>query len=163
MNGEIELLTGLIERERKRVFTWAAALPEEQLIKIFQDGVKRAYQIKNEHPEIPGKVTKYSAFILSARNAGWDTLQGKAYRVADKKQFSDFTELRKAKAAAVIRQGRSPILRKKILAYWGEVKEFKKEGLGFRPISVYLLKNRKIKASPSYLAKLWKEVEPEGT
>lgn len=160
MNDEIEFLTGLIQRERKRVCTWAASLPEEQLIGIFQDGVRRAFQIKFQHPEIPGRVTKYCAFIQAARNAGWDTLQGKGYRVAHEKQFSDFIVIRKAKAAAVIRKGRTPVLRKKILAHWGEVKELKQEGFGFRPISEYLLKNRKIKASPTYLAKLWKEVEP---
>lgn len=66
MNGEIELLTGLGERERKRVFTWAASMPEEHLIKIFQEGVRKAYQIKDEHPEIPGRVTKFCAFILAA-------------------------------------------------------------------------------------------------
>jgi hypothetical protein len=104
-------------------------------------------------------VSKYCAFVVAGRNAGWDTLQGKGYRVADQKQFSDFTEIRKAKAAAVIRKGRTPVLRKKILAYWGEVKELKKEGIGFRPISEYLLKNRKIKTSPTYLALLWKDVE----
>lgn len=159
MIDQIEFLTGLIEKERKRVLSWAISLPEEKLINVFQDAVRKAYQIKNEHPEIPGRVVKFCAFILAARDAGWDSLQGKGYRVADKKQFSDFTEIRKAKAAAVIRQGRTPVLRKKILAYWGEIRELKQSGIGFRPISAYLQKNRKIKASPSYLSKLWAEVE----
>jgi hypothetical protein len=159
MIDQIELLTGLIEKERKRVCKWVVSLPEEKLISVFQDAVRKAYQLKNEHPEIQGRVIKYCAFILAARSVGWDTLNGKGFRTAEIKQFTDFSEIRKAKAASIIRKGRNPVLRKKLLAYWGEVRELKKEGLGFRPISVYLLKNRKIKASPSYLAKLWQEVE----
>lgn len=158
MIDQIELLTGLIEKERKRVWLWVISLPEEKFISVFQDGVKKSYQLKNDHPEIPGRIIKYSAFIMAARSAGWDTLNGKGYRIAETKQFNDFSEIRKAKAASIIRKGRSPVLRKKLLAYWGEVKELKKEGIGFRPISDYLAKNRKIKASPSYLAKLWQEV-----
>jgi hypothetical protein len=155
----IEFLTGLIEKERKRVWSWVGSLPEEQLVAVFQDGVKKAYQLKSEHPEVQGRIIKYSAFILAARSAGWDSLKGKGYRIAEKKQFTDFSEIRKAKAASIIRKGRNPILRKKLLAYWGEVRQLKLEGIGFRPISDYLLKNRKIKASASYLAKLWQEVE----
>jgi hypothetical protein len=159
MNDEIEILTGLTEKERKRVLTWAISLPEEKLISVFQDAVRKSFQIKNEHPEILGRVSKYCAFILASRSAGWDSLNGKGYRIAGIKQFTDFSEIRKAKAATLIRKGRNPILRKKILAYWAEVKELKREGIGFRPISNYLQKNRKVKASPSYLAKLWNDVE----
>jgi hypothetical protein len=163
MSGEIEYLTGLVATERKRVFKWVASLEEETLIKLFQAAVKRSYQIKAEHPELDGKVAKYCAFVRAARDAGWDSLQSKGYRVAGEKQFSDFAEIRRAKAAAVIRKGRSPLLRKRILAYWGEILELKAEGIGFRPIADYLLKNRRIRVSASYLAKLWIEVAPDGT
>jgi hypothetical protein len=159
MHDEIELLTGLIEKERKRLLKWVVSLPEEKLISVFQESVKISYQLKNEHPEKLGRMVKFCAFVLAARRAGGDTMQGKGFKVAGEKQFVDFTEIRKAKVAAIIRKGRSPILRKKILAYWGEVAQLKKEGIGFRPISDYLAKNRKVRASPSYLAKLWKEVE----
>ena len=106
-----------------------------------------------------GRIVKFSAFIMACRKAGWDTLKGKGYRVAEKEQYDDFSHLRKAKAAELIRQGRTPVLRRKILAYWGEVKELKAEGMGFRPIADYLARTRKVKTSASYLAKLWKEVE----
>jgi len=43
--------------------------------------------------------------------------------------------------------------------YWGEVKELKAKGMGFRPIADYLTKTRKVKTSASCLVKLWKEVE----
>ncbi|MEI7638588.1 MAG: hypothetical protein WCJ37_14865, partial [Syntrophus sp. (in: bacteria)] len=139
-----------------------ASLPEEKIIEIFQDGVKIAYQIKNEHPDIHGRTRKYCAFILAGRQAGWDTIKGKGYRVAGEKQYDDFSSLRKAKAAVLITKGRTPILRRKILAYWGEIKELKAEGKGFRPIAEYLSRERKVKTSASYLAKLWQEVEANG-
>ena len=159
MDDLINQITGLTNQERKKVLAWLVSVPEEQIIGIFQDGVKRSFQIKEERPNIPGRIGKYCAFILAARKTGWDTLKGKGYRVADKEQYDDFSHLRKAKAAELIRQGRTPVLRRKIMAYWGEVKELKAEGTGFRPIADYLARTRKIRTSASYLAKLWKEIE----
>lgn len=159
MDDLLNQITGLTEQERKKVLAWVASLPEEQIMGIFQDGVKRTFQIKEERPDLPGRIGKYCAFIVSARKAGWDTLKGKGYRVAEKEQYDDFSHLRKAKAAELMRHGRTPVLRRKILAYWGEVKELKAEGMGFRPIADYLARTRKIKTSASYLVKLWKEIE----
>lgn len=159
MDELLNQITGLTGRERKQVLSWVASLPEERIIEIFQEGVKKAYQIKEERPDFPGRIIKYCAFIAAARKAGWDTMKGKGYRVAEKEQYDDFSHLRKAKAAELIQRGRTPILRKKILAYWGEVKELKAEGMGFRPIADYLAKTRKVKTSASYLLKLWKEME----
>jgi hypothetical protein len=161
MDDLLNQITGLTDRERKKVLSWVAALPEEKIIEIFQMGVKKAYQIKEERPDLPGRVGKYCAFILAARKAGWDTLKGKDYRVAKQEQYDNFSHLRKAKAASLIQRGRTPVLRRRILAHWGEVKELKKEGMGFRPIAEYLSKIRKVKTSASYLLKLWKEIETD--
>lgn len=158
----IQLITGLSPRERKRVLVWVAALTEEQVVEIFHGAVKLAYQIRSERSDMPGKIIKYCAFILAARKAGWDTVRGKGYRVAEERQFDDFSHIRQAKAAALMQRGRTPVLRRKILAYWGEVKELKGEGMGFRPIADYLSKTRKLKTSASYLAQLWKDVEQGG-
>jgi len=162
MYEQLNQITGLTEKERKRLLSWIASLPEEKIIEIFQDGVKMTYQLKNEYPDIPGRTRKYCAFILAARQAGWDTIKGKGYRVAGEKQYDDFSNLRKAKAAALIQKGRPATLRREIMAYWGEIKELKVEGMGFRPIAEYLSTKRKVKTSSSYLAKLWKEVEANG-
>lgn len=161
MDDLLNQITGLTNRERKQVLSWVASLPEDKIIDIFQDGVKKAYQIKEERPELPGRIGKYCAFIVAARKAGWDTLKGKGYRVADKEQYEDFSHLRKARAASLIQRGRTPVVRRKILAHWGEVKELKAEGMGFRPIAEYLTKTRKVKTSASYLVKLWHEVEAD--
>lgn len=159
MEDLLNSITGLTARERKRLLSWVSSLPEEQVIGIFQEGVKKSFQLKKERPGLSGRVNKYCAFVLAARRAGWDTIKGKGYRVAQKEQYEDFTHLRRAKAAELLQRGRTPVLRRKILAYWGEIKELKLEGIGFRPIAEYLRKTRKLKVSPSYLVKLWHEVE----
>jgi hypothetical protein len=162
MEDILNLITGLTAKERKKLLAWTASLPEEKIVEIFQDGVKKSYQLKQERPDIPGKINKYSAFIMAARKSGWDTLQGKGYRVAQEKQYEDFSHLRKATVAAHITKGRIPILRRKILAYWGEIKELKGEDMGFRPIAEYLKSKHKVKTSATYLARLWKEIETNG-
>lgn len=161
MSELLSRITGLTDQERKGLLSWVASLPEETVVEIFQAGVKAFYQLKQGHPELPGRVGKYAAFVIAARRAGWDTLKGKGYRVADQKQYDDFSHLRKAKAAGLIRRGRTPVVRRKILAHWGEVKELKAEGHGFRSIADYLHKSRKVKTSASYLVRLWNEVEEE--
>lgn len=159
MNDTLTLVTGLSDQQRKKILTWVASLPEEKVMEIFQDGVKKSFQLKGERPDLSGRIGKYCSFILAARKSGWDTVMGKGYRIAETEQYDDFSHLRKANAAVLIKKGRTPVVRRKILAYWGEVKELKAEGLGFRPIADYLSKTRKVKTSATYLAKLWNEVE----
>lgn len=159
MTEQLNLITGLTEHERKKLFSWVASLPEDKIIEIFQDGVKRSFQLKGEHPDLSGRITKYCAFVMAARKGGWDTIKGKGYRVAGQEQYEDFTHLRLAAAASLVTRGRKPVLRRKILAYWGEVRELKADGMGFRTIAGYLQSKRKLKVSATYLSKLWKEVE----
>jgi hypothetical protein len=158
IDGETELITELSETDQRKIFSWVASLQVPLIIDIFQDAVKISYQIRAQRPELEGKVVKYSAFILAARKAGWDSIKGKGYRVADKKQYDDLSRLRITAATKFSSKGRTPMLRRKILAYWGEVTELRKEGLGFRSIADYLLQKRKIKTSETYLRMLWKEV-----
>jgi hypothetical protein len=155
----LNLITGLTESERKRVLSWIASLPEEKRIDIFQDGVKKSFQLHKERPDLPGRINKYCAYILAARRSGWDTFAGKGFRVAGWHQYDDFTNLRQAKVARLLQKGRTPIIKRKVLALWGVIKELKENDVAFRPISEYLLKNHKLKVSASYLSTLWKEVE----
>ena len=159
MTEQLNLITGLTEHERKKLFSWVASLPEDKIIEIFQEGVKRSFQLKGERPDLPGRISKYCAFVMAARKSGWDTIKGKGYRVADQEQYDDFTHLRRAAAATLVTRGRKPVLRRKILAYWGEVRGLKADGMGFRVIAGYLQSKRKLKVSATYLSKLWKEVE----
>jgi hypothetical protein len=161
IESTVNQITGLTSRERKKVLSWVASLPETKVIDIFQDSVKGAYQIKADRPTLPGRITKYCAFILASRKIGWDTVRGKGYRVADDEQYQDFNNLRVAKTADFLRRGRAPDIRRKVLAHWGEVKEIKARGGGFRAISRYLAKERKIGVSASYLQTIWVGVESD--
>jgi len=153
-------ITGLTAKERKHLLSWVASLAEEKIIGIFQAGVKKSFQLHKERPDLPGRINKYCTFILAARQSGWDTIKGKGYRVAQKEQYTDFIHLRRSKAAELLlNRGRTPVIKRKVLAHWGVVKELKAAGMGFRPIAEYLLKTHKLKVSPSYLMKLWHEVE----
>lgn len=155
----LDVITGLTEAGRKKAFSFVTSQPEAQRIEIIQDAVKLSFKLKDAHPNIPGKTIKYCALILAIRTAGFDTVTGRGYRVAEQEQFDTFTKLRKAAAAGLIQRGRTPVLRRKVLAFLGEVKELKESGLGFRQIAKYLQARRKLKVSPAYLAKMWKEVE----
>jgi len=53
MTEQLNLITGLTESERKRLFSWVASLPEEMIIEIFQEGVKKSFQLKEERPDVP--------------------------------------------------------------------------------------------------------------
>ena len=164
MNREednLNLVTGLTAGERKRLFSWIASLPEEKRIDVFQGGVKKSSQLHKERPDLPGRINKYCALILTARRSGWDTVAGKGFRVAKQEQFEDFTHLRRANVAQLLQKGRTPTLKRKVLALWGVVKDLKANEVAFRPMSEYLLKNHKLKVSASYLSTLWKEMEEQ--
>ena len=45
MTEQLSLITGLTEHERKKLFSWVASLPEENIIEIFQEGVKKSFQL----------------------------------------------------------------------------------------------------------------------
>lgn len=152
-------ITALTADKRKKVLSWAVAQPETMILDIFQEMVKISFPLKEQWPAVQRKVITYCSFVGAARKLGWDTVTGKGYRVAEQKQYDDFSNLRKAQAAAFIQHGRTPVLRRKILAHWGEIKELKESGQGFRPIADYLEKKRKLKISHSYLAQLWRERE----
>lgn len=159
MDDTLNMITGLTAAERSKALSWWVGRSEELRVGIMQDAVKQYYLIKDSHPELEGRLGRYCGLLRAVRHGGWDTIKGKGFRVASQEQFTDFTNLRQAKAATLIKRGRTPVLRKKILAYWGEIVEMKAQGLGFRPITEYLLKERKIKTSSVYLGRLWLEVQ----
>jgi len=154
-------LTGYLSpSERSMIRHWIASMPEDTYVSIHQKAEKKYYQLKDGNPEVTGRLLRYAALILAAREAGWDTTRGKGYRVAGQKQYEDWENTRKIRT---INLARDNIGHKKraVMAYWGEVKELKEDGLGFRRIAKYLGKYRKLKVSPSYLQQLWTEVETQ--
>ena len=153
------ILTGMTDKERKSCFVWVASIPEDIAMRIFQSSVKIFFALKDEHKDLGGSLLKYCAFFLACKKNGWDTVKKKGYRIAEEEQFNDFSNLRRSKAADYIQRGRSPVIRKKVLAYWGEIKELKTKGNGFRTIAKYMSTTRNITISATYIRDLWNEVE----
>ena len=135
-------------------------MPEDTYISIHQKAEKKYYQLKDGNPEVTGRLLRYAALILAAREAGWNTSVGKGYRVADQKQYEDWENIRKIRAVNLARDNIGP-KKRAVIAYWGEIKELKEDALGFRRIAKYLGKYRKLKVSPSYLQQLWTEIETQ--
>jgi hypothetical protein len=61
-----------------------------------------------------------------------------------------------------LREERPSPLRDKVLHRWALVRELHGQGLGFRLIARYFSKQLRVQVSPSYLRKLWGELEPGG-
>lgn len=154
-------LTGYLSpSERSKIRHWIAAMPEDAYISIHQKAEKKYYQLKDGNPEVAGRLLRYAALILAAREAGWNTSRGKGYRVAGQKQYEDWKDIRKIRAANLAKDNVGP-KKRAVIAYWGEIKELKEDALGFRRIARYLGKYRKLKVSPSYLQQLWAEIETQ--
>lgn len=154
----LNIITGLTEHERKNVFIWMGSLTEMERIEIVRKAVQISFVLKERKTDLESREQKYAAIVLSARKAGWDTKRGKGFRIAEDTQYKDFNNMRVAAVAGLLKKGRKPLLRKKTLAYWGEITQLQNEGAGFRVIAGYLKEKRKLTVSPSYLAQLWKEV-----
>lgn len=159
-NDDIFLLLtgGLTPKERSNARHWISSLSEEDYINVHHAAAKKYYQLKDGHPAIPGKTLHYCGLILAAREYGWDTIKGKGYRVAGDAQFEDWQEIRKRKFGN-LKKNENARTRRRVLGYWGEVREAKQNGIGFRKIARYLKQSRKIDVSPSYIHKIWKEIE----
>ena len=153
------LLTGdLTPKERANARRWIASLPEEDYINVHHAAAKKYYQLKDGHSDVPGKILHYCGLVLAAREYGWDTLKGKGYRVAEDDQFKDWEKIRKMRVQE-LRSNNNSLTKRKVLGYWGEIKSLKNDGAGFRIIARYLQQHRKISVSPSYIHKIWKEME----
>jgi hypothetical protein len=154
-----QMLTGgLTPQERENIRHWIASLSETDFVEVYHAAAKKYYQLKEGHPDVPGKILHYCGLVLAAREYGWDTLHGKGYRVAGDDQFEDWQKIRKIRVQE-LRSNHNPRIKRKVMGHWGEIKELRNDGAGFRMISRYLQQYKKISVSPSYLHKIWKEME----
>lgn len=155
----IQMLTGgLTPKERENVQHWIASLPEPDYIEVHHTAAKKYYQLKDGHPDISGKILHYCGLILSAREYGWDTIRGKGYRVAGDSQYSDWQNIRQMRIRN-LKTDQNARIKRQLLGHWGEIKEFKQDGVGFRKIAQYLKRYKKLNVSSSYVHKIWREVE----
>lgn len=140
-------------KERARALRWLAGLAENDRERILTDAFAAC---ASASPPTP-----YVALLDAIRDFGFDTIRRRGYRAAGPEQFADFQRVRESRARNLREERPSP-LRDKVLQRWALVRELHGQGLGFRLISRYFSKQLRFSVSPSYLRKLWGELERGG-
>ncbi len=159
MKDIVERITGgLTTKDRAKILRWISSLPEDEFIAILQDSFNKYHSLKTAYSHVPRRYLQYCGLILAGREQGWDTINGKGYRVAGADQFDDWSHIREMRIANLSRDRSSPTKRK-VLSHWGEVVELKNGNIGFRRIAKYLRKYKKINVSASYLHLMWNDIE----
>lgn len=139
--------------ERARALRWLAGLAEADRERILVDAFAAC---ASASPPTP-----YVALLGAIRRFGFDTIRRRGFRAAAPEQFDDFQRVRESRARNLRNERPSP-LRGKVLHRWALVRELHGQGLGFRLIARYFSKQLRVSVSPSYLRKLWGELEPGG-
>lgn len=159
LKDKTTLATGLTPSEMAKGVRWLASRPlEEQAIVLQYSFETHLPRLLAEAPANHSHGSHYVALILAIREAGFDLIRKRGYRIASKKEFEKYDALRQGTMQSLRAKRQAP-LRMKTLSLWGEVRRLKQEGNGFLLISRYLSRAHAMKVSPSYLAKLWSEVE----
>ena len=138
-------------KERARALRWLAGLAESDREHILFDAFAAC---ATSTPPTP-----YVALFDAIRRFGFDTVRRRGFRAAGPEQFEDFQRVRESRARNLREERPSP-LRDKVLHRWALVRELHGQGLGFRLIARYFSKQLRVQVSPSYLRRLWGELEP---
>ena len=138
-------------KERARALRWLAGLAEADREHILADAFAAC---ASASPPTP-----YIALLGAIRRFGFDTVRRRGFRAAGPEQFEDFQRVRESRARNLREERPSP-LRDKVLHRWALVRELHGQGLGFRLIARYFSKQLRVQVSPSYLRRLWGELEP---
>ncbi len=157
---KITLWTSTTPLERARAVRWFASRPSSEQIAIIADGYQTVLpNLQQSNPQYAqDNSLRYAAFVLSIRRGGYDLIRKRGGKTMGSKDFEKLETMRKGVVESLRSRKKSP-LRHTLLSYWGEIKSLKQDGSGFLLISRYLARMHNIKASPSYLTKLWREVE----
>jgi hypothetical protein len=140
-------------KERARALRWLAGLAENDRERILTDAFAAC---ASASPPTP-----YVALLCAIRDFGFDTIRRRGYRAAGPEQFADFQRARESRARNLREERPSP-KRDKVLQRWALVRELHGQGLGFRLIARYFSKQLRVQVSPTYLRKMWRELEPGG-
>lgn len=145
----LEKLTGVSQKERLRALRWLNGLSEANRATVCREAWGAFLPMLKRGQE--EELCEYAALILSIRANGYDALRRNTpdrMKVLSAVRMSRVANLKRARASPV---------RDRILRYWGEVVELKRNGIGNRLIARYLTEQRRAgKISPSYIARLWK-------
>ena len=138
-------------KERARALRWLAGLAENDRERILADAFAERVSASPPDP--------YVSLLIAIRRFGLDTIRRRGFRAAGQEQFEDFQRVRESRVRNLRNERPSP-LRDKVLSRWALVRELHGQGLGFRLIARYFSKQLRVQVSPSYLRKLWGELEP---
>lgn len=142
----VSRVTGLREREYRQLLRWWQRLPLADQIAIFGQGVRQSFQVAAEHPGIPGRVGKFCGLIIAVQAARRKIRAGGGQEPA-----------RVVPVPAAGKPKAIPPLRRKVLAYLGEIQELRAKGQTFREIARHLRTKRRLKVTHSYLYRIFKE------
>jgi hypothetical protein len=146
-------------KERARALRWLAGLAESDRERILTDAFAAcAAAASPGEASLSAPPTPYVALLGAIRHFGFDTIRRRGFRAARSEQFADFQRVRESRARNLREERPSP-LRDKLLHRWALVRELHVQGLGFRLIARYFSKQLRIQVSPSYLRKIWSELE----
>jgi len=137
-------------KERARALHWLVGLAESDRERILADAFNACASTASHTP--------YVALLGAIRRFGFDTIRQRGFRVAGLEQFADFKRVRESRARNLREERPSP-LHDKVLHRWALVRELHGQRLGFRLIARYFSKQLRIQVSPSYLRKIWTELE----
>ncbi|GAB6126205.1 hypothetical protein [Humidesulfovibrio idahonensis] len=140
-------------KERARALRWLAGLAESDRERILAEAFAVCASAITPTP--------YVALLIAIRRFGFDTVRRRGFRAAGLEQFEDFQRARESRVRNLREERPSPI-RGKVLLRWALVRELHGKGLGFRLIARYFSKQLRVQVSPSYLRKMWRELEPDG-
>ena len=156
----ITLWTATTPLERARAVRWFAARPASEQMAIIAKGAQDILPNlqKANQEQTHDCALRYAAFVLAIRRSGYDLTRKRGGNTMADKDFETLTAMRRGVMESLRSRKKSP-LRHTLLSLWGEIKALKQDGSGFLLISRYLARTHNIKASPSYIARLWREVE----
>lgn len=137
-------------KERSRALRWLSGLAENDRERILAEAFAACVSADSPTPHV--------ALLIAIRRFGFDTIRRRGFRAAGPEQFADFQRVRESRARNLREERPSP-LRDKVLHKWALVCELHGQGLGFRLIARYFSKQLRIQVSPSYLRKMWRELE----
>lgn len=146
-------------RERARALRWLAGLAEPDRERVLADAFAKCTTGSAPDGATPAaQPTPYAALLGAIRHFGFDTIRRRGFRAARSEQFAAFQRVRESRARNLREERPSP-LRDTVLHRWALVRDLHAQGLGFRLIARYFSKQLRIQVSPSYLRKIWTELE----
>lgn len=155
----LERISGLSRHQRADLMRFGARLPEQALERALQIATRISYKLYHEFPETERKHAKYCALLAGLRTQGWDARRGGRQMVDRRDGLEVLARTREMKLAEAPRKKRPSPVRRRLLAYWGEVQAARAKGYSFQIIAASLGKAHRFKVSARYLARLWLEKE----